>query len=534
MVFKMASLEARRTSESAISIAVVFLLFLVAVVIRLFFLFEILDYHAYFPKYLELSRRLIGELSPPIEVFYSSPFYIFLLALLKSFLSLKVEQIKFLQVIVGSLNVVLIYFAGKEFFNAKTGLLAAGLSIIYAPLILHDCSLLTATYVISFNLSGLIAFSKFLKSGKLVFLTLAGIFFGLSLITRPTIAIFIIILAGSLFFPGKIGLRRSLRFCSPLFVVICLLLVAPVTGFNHSRSGEWVWITNSGGWVFYCSNNRNSTGLGFYPPPELMKIGTKKYLTERRGIGYTEHLDSIAIAEEKTGRLLSHKEVSHYWFAQAVKEIAENRQKYLHLLARKCFYALNQFEAHDTQEATLDSWRMASIPLLNFGLIIPLAFIGIIFSNRAKKGARWILLFYLAAYFLSLIIFYNIPRFRLPMEPILLVYASYAIYILSDIIRLRQVKTLLIFGVVLVVLSLGTHLSDKAIKVHREVAMPNAVRLAQGTRLLKAGQVSQAIPLFKKNIELNPQDKAAHYSLGLAYQRLGNEDLAQREFERAK
>jgi Tfp pilus assembly protein PilF len=120
------------------------------------------------------------------------------------------------------------------------------------------------------------------------------------------------------------------------------------------------------------------------------------------------------------------------------------------------------------------------------------------------------------------------------MEPILLLFASHAIFLFFDIIRLQQIKTLLILGVLLVVLSLGTHLSDKVIKVHREVAMPNAVRLAQGTRLLKAGQVSQAIPLFTKIIELNPQDKAAHYSLGIAYQKLGNEELAQKEFERAQ
>lgn len=83
---------------------------------------------------------------------------------------------------------------------------------------------------------------------------------------------------------------------------------------------------------------------------------------------------------------------------------------------------------------------------------------------------------------------YTNSRFRLPMEPILLLFASHATF--WNIILLQEIKTLLALGVLLAILSLGTNFSDKDIEIHREVAMPNAVRLAQGTRLLKAGQVS--------------------------------------------
>jgi 4-amino-4-deoxy-L-arabinose transferase-like glycosyltransferase len=521
----MGCLGRKQASEAEFSITVPLLLFIAAAIIRVFFLLEVFDYHAYFPKYVELSRRFMGELSPPIEVFYSSPFYILLLAFLKSVVSLNVEQIKLLQAFVGSFNVVLIYFTAKEFFNSKIALLAAGLSVIYAPLILHDCSLLTATYVISFNLLGLITFSKFLKNGKIVFLALAGIFFGLSLITRPNVSLFIIIIAASLLFPRKIGLKRHSLLCFFLFVISFLLPVAPVAGLNYLRSGEWVWINNSGGWVFYCSNNRNSTGVGFHPPPELMKIGARNYLTRRIGIGYTEHLDSITIARERTGKHLFHKEVSHYWFARGLEEIKENPRRFFNFLARKSFYALNQFEAHDTLETTLDGWRMVSIPLLNFGMVIPFALVGIFFPNGVRKDTRWPLLFYLLSYFISLIIFYTIPRLRLPAEPILLLFASHAIFLFFDVIHLRKIKTLLILGTLLATFSLVTYVSDRNIQVHREIAMPNAVRLAQGTRLLKAGKVSQAIPLLKKIIELNPQDKTAQYCLEITYQKLGIENL---------
>lgn len=510
-----------QASETDISITVPLFLFIAAFSIRVFFLFVVFDYHAYFPKYVELAGRFVGELSPPIEIFYSSPFYIVLLAFLKSVCSLEVEQIKFFQILLGSFNVVLIYFAGKEFFNTKVAFLAAVLSIFYAPLILHDSSLLTATYVISFNLLGLLAFSRFLRCGGMLFLTLAGFSWGLSLITRPNIFLFIVIMAISLLFPRKIGLKKQSLLCFFVFLVSFLLPVVPVTGLNYLRSGELVWINNSGGWVFYCSNNRNSTGVGFHPPPELMKIGVRNYLTGRIGVGYTEHLDSITMARELTKEHLSHREVSRYWFVQGLEEIKKNPQRFFNLLAIKSFYALNHFEAHDTMETTLDDWRMASIPLLNFGMIISFALVGIIFLNGTKKNKRWLLIFYLLSYFLSLIIFYVIPRFRLPAEPVLLICASHAIFLFFDFIHLKKIKTILVLGMLLAIFSFVTHVSDRNIRLHREVAMPNAVRLAQGIRLLKIGEVSQAISLLEKILELNPEDKTARYCLEMAYQKLG-------------
>jgi len=120
----MKDLKRTYTGKSKKSITTILILFTSALVIRVFFLHEVFDYHGYFPKYVELARRLMGELSPRIEVFYSSPFYILLLAFLKSVLSLKIEQMKLLQVCVGSFNVVLIYCVGKEYFNSSIKLLS--------------------------------------------------------------------------------------------------------------------------------------------------------------------------------------------------------------------------------------------------------------------------------------------------------------------------------------------------------------------------------------------------------------------------
>lgn len=501
------------------------IIFLAAAAIRFFFLVRVFDYHAHFPKYIELARRFLGELQPPIEVFYSSPFYVLLIAFLRSVFSCGPEQIKCIQALTGSLNVVLIYLAGREFFSRKTALVAAGLASLYGPLILHDCSLLSETYVITFNLAGMLLLARFVRTGSRRSAALAGLCLGLGLATRPNMSIFAILVAVGLCF----RVTGRLRFSIPLFLAAVMVPTLPIAALNYLRSGEAVWLSNSGGWVMYCSNNRDSSGLGFYPPHEVMTIGVKNYLTMRKGIGYTEHLDSIMLARQRTGRLLSHKEVSRYWFSQGVAEIAAEPSRFLGLAARKCFYAVNQFEAHDTIETVRDSWRMAAVPLISFGMVMPLAVLGLIYCRRADCREAWMLHVYLASNLLFLAIFYVIPRFRLPAEPVLLLFAAQALVVIVRMVRERHARVLAAMAVVIGLAAPAVHLSDRTIRLHRDIAVPNAVRLSEGTHLMKTGHIAEAIALFKKNIELNPQDTAAHYCLGLAYRLLGDRANSQKE-----
>jgi len=494
------------------------MLFAAAAAIRLFFLFRVFDYHAHFPKYIELARRFLGELQPPIEVFYSSPLYILLLAGLRSCCGLSPEQIKIVQALAGSFNVVLVYFAGQAFFSHWAALAAAGLACLYGPFILHDCSLLSETYVITFNLAGMILLARHVRTADLRFALLAGLFLGLGLATRPNMALFVLLLAAGLLLrlPGR------LRLGLPLFLAAVMAPTLPITALNYLRSGEAVWLSNSGGWVLYCSNNRSSSGLGFYPPQELMTMGVQNYLGARSGIGYTEHLDSIQLARQRIGRPLAHREVSRYWFSRAVAEIAAEPGAFLRRAAKRCFYACNQFEAHDTVETVRDNWRMAGVPLITFGMLMPLAVAGIIFRRKADQSEVWILLVYLAAQLLFLAIFYVIPRFRLPADPVLLLFAAQALAVIAQAVRRRQAGLLAGMAAVISAVMPVVHLTDSAIRLHRDVAMPNAVRLAEGTRLLRSGRLSEAMLLFRKNIELNPQDAASRYCLERAARLLGD------------
>jgi 4-amino-4-deoxy-L-arabinose transferase-like glycosyltransferase len=518
--------EKTRANTAILSVRVLLLFFTAAFLVRFFFLFYVFDPNSFFVKYIELSRRFTGEILPPIEVFYSSPFYVLFISFLRSLFSFGAVQIKIVQIFFGSLNVVLIYFLGRMYFSKKTAVLAAAISVVYGPFILHDCSLLTATYVIFFNLLGIVLFSYFLNNKRTFCLVSAGLVFGLSLITRPNTAIFVIFLILILLFRKKDAQLKSRIGYVILFALAVFVPVLPVAGINYAGSGEPVLISNSGGWVFYCSNNRSSSGLGFFPPEELMLMSANKYFSEKRGLGYTEHLDAVDIARAKTGYALNHKGVSAYWFNRGLEEIIKDPKRFLKLSVKKCFYAVNRFEAHDTVQAINNSWKIALIPLAGFGLVAPLALTGVLFFRRTEKWS-FVLVLYLFSYLVSLTVLYVIPRFRLPAEPVLILFAAHAVFMIIENIRLRKLKTLVYAFILITVFSVLVNATDSSIYVHREIAMPNSVRFSQGTLLLKKGRADLAILFFKKNLELNPYDMASSYCLKLAYKKLNSLKVSQ-------
>jgi len=72
------------------------------------------------------------------EVFHQSPFYPYFLALLLGISKSSVGFVFFVQLILGSLQTLIIYWLGARLFNARTGLVAAALTALYGPFIFHE------------------------------------------------------------------------------------------------------------------------------------------------------------------------------------------------------------------------------------------------------------------------------------------------------------------------------------------------------------------------------------------------------------
>lgn len=517
---------------------------LLSVTIQLGILFYSFNPAMYFYKYWELGLRLRGIIAPPIEVFYSSPFYILLLAFFQV-LGLNYIQIQIIQVVLGALNCWLIYRAGTIYFNRPVGFIASLVAVCYGSFLIYNSSFLPTAWVVSFNLAGLICLGNYGRKKKVGWLIGAGIFIGFSIITRPNISVFLLLLLPWVAVSCRTGNRASSKqtcseesparlkskyrsddliqaekkwkcgvgriFC---LVIPAIMVVLPIAGLNFFHSGEFIPVTASGGWVFYCGNNERVKGFDFSPPPEMSNRISSYYVRSgNNSLSYLEHLVSREMAQERTGCDLNHGESSSFWLGEGIKFLSRNPGLYLKLLGKKLLSALNSYEPHDVPEVMVRADQLKAYSLIGAALIFPLALLGII-TCRPRTGGI-ILYLYLLSYLISFLMMYVIPRFRMPVVPLLILFAAAAGFKIYSQIRARQwiglVRNIIILFPLIVLVNIRT----PAIKRDRDIVRPAFIHEWKGLTFMKRGKREDAGDEFRKALELNPRSHQARYNLEL-------------------
>lgn len=535
------------------------LLFIISITVQLGVLFYLFNPSAFFYKYWELALRLRGVISPSVEVFYSSPFYICFLAFSQG-MGLNYLNIQILQVLLGAVNCWLIYRTGMLYFNRMVGYIASLAAVFYGPLIIYNSIFLPTVLVITFNVSSLICLGNFMKKNSSGWLIWAGIFLGLSMITRPNVAIFLFLLvlwllskprtlkddfalnseaeqSGVQSHPPEvraIGIKnqsRGMGTASPesgiwrtgvgralLLLLPAALVVLPVAGFNYLRSGEFIPVTASGGWVFYCSNNERVKGFDFSPPPELNKQVSAYYAQpEAAELSYLEHLLSREIAEQRDGSSLSHQEGSSFWFNEGVIFIRAHSGSYLKLLGKKLLASINGYEPHDVPEVIVRATVLRPYLLIGSALLFPIALLGLIIVRPRTGGT--ILYLYLISYLISFLLMYVIPRFRMAVVPVLLLFAAAAVKRLYDDTRGKQLMAVTRNVIILIFLAILVNISTPDIKRDREIVRPAFIHEWKGLTYMKRGEWKKSREEFRKALELNPRSYQAQLNLGLIRER---------------
>jgi tetratricopeptide (TPR) repeat protein len=165
---------------------------------------------------------------------------------------------------------------------------------------------------------------------------------------------------------------------------------------------------------FYIGNNQNASGL--YEP-----------LRQYRGDPRFERDDARLLAEQAERRQLTPREVSNYWLNQAISEIQAEPSRWFRLLAWKAFLTLHATEIVDAESERVharDSLLLRlMLPLLHFGILLPLAVLGIWLTRQ--DFVRWGTLYAIIIVFsLSVVVFYVMGRYRYPLVPVLTLFAA--------------------------------------------------------------------------------------------------------------
>jgi hypothetical protein len=194
------------------------------------------------------------------------------------------------------------------------------------------------------------------------------------------------------------GWRRRLGAVAAVAITAACIL-APWTIRNTRVHGMFVLISTQGGYELYKSNNPDATGILSFDHPHFIEVLDRRHSREKYP------------SEAARAQLFQ---------ADAVRFILENPYRFAEL----CFIRFIQF------------WKLYSprVPLINslaviasLGLALPFFFIQVI-RRGWRPGPEMLLLLVILCHTAVHVIYISIVRYRIPIEPMIVVMAIQGFY----------------------------------------------------------------------------------------------------------
>jgi tetratricopeptide (TPR) repeat protein len=486
--------------------------------------------------YDEWAQRIAGGEWIGTDVFYQAPLYPYFLGLIYKLFGHSLLVVRIIQALVGSGSCALLALAGARFFSPRVGLIAGFALAIYAPAIFFDGLIQKSVLDLFF-----LALSLWLLGGVVDdpriprrWLGLGAAMGALSL-TRENALVFIVVILGWLLVgrfdvlsavpAGRKGARTRPAWngavrarLAATFVAGLAIVLLPVAIRNYAVGGGFYLTTSQFGPNFFIGNNPQADGT---------------YMSLRFGRGAPEYerTDATELAEHAVGRSLSPAEVSSYWTTRALDFITGRPGDWLTLMGRKVLLLVNATEMVDTEAQ--ESHAEWSWPLRiggwfgHFGLLMPLGVIGLALCWRERRRLA-VLYVMLAVYAASVVMFYVFARYRLPLVPLLLLFASAGIVVLPAWLRSAGAATrgALAAAVIVTAIVCNWPLLSKPL-------MMAITETNLAVALQSEGRNDEAAAHYARAIEIRPDYAPAYNNLGVLQRATGHVDQAIATYERA-
>ncbi len=516
-----ASTDSRGTSPSPLSRSSVFLIFTVALVIRLVHSWQIqASPFADFllgdsASYDRWAQELAGGDWFGSDVFYQAPLYPYFLGAIYALVGTETFIVRIVQALLGASSAALLALAGARFFSPRVGL-GAGIALaVYAPAIFMDATLQKSVLDLFLLVALLWLISLAIDSSPPPRLWLtAGASLGALGLSRENALVLLGALAVWFLLDARDWTRRLALVAGGLAIVLI-----PVAARNAVIGGEFHLTTSQFGPNFYIGNN--GTADGTYRP---LRFGRGDPLFERR--------DATELAEEATGQKLSPSAVSRYWTSRTLADIVDSPRRWLGLLARKALLTINAIEVVDTESQYAHAEH--SVPLAatgwltHFGVLIPLALVGLTATWRRRTVLAPLYLMF-AFYAASVVGFYVFARYRYPLVPFVLLFATAGGNYLWSTFRRESAlawRPTVIATVIIITIAANWPLLSK-----------NRMRAVSYNSLATAyreqGGIDDAIRWYEHAISIDPNHAAAHSNLASALTGNGATARAIEHYERA-
>ncbi len=485
----------------------------VALALRLafYFLNKAFNPTFYFPVmdslyHHEWALDLVAGGTPGTDAFFRGPMYPYFLAALYKISGNSIAFAVFVHHILGALTAGFVYLTARELFARRVALVAGLMVALYWVLVYMEGDLLVETLFIFFNSLSLYLLTAGIKRKHWAWLAAGGLALGLATITRPSVMVFFPAIPLAIWLANRAKTRvaaparaRGWVAQSVVVAIAVAVPIMPVMIRNYQVAHAIVPVGASGGVNFFIGNNPASDGSTAIVP------GT-------RADWWGGYEDAIAIAEKDLGRKLKLSEVSDYYFDRGLKYIKTNPNEATALMAKKfqMFWGAGE-RAND--KYIYFFWHLAKmkyLPLPGFWLVAPLGMLGAVLLWPRRRD---LVMFYLfvGLYSIGVIAFFVNARFRLPIVPVLCLFAAYGGVYLWRAFREKQfgfVKALVIFAAAAALVN-SDYLYQKQMRAYSD-AFSN---YTLGNAYLKMGNKGTALAHYTRADEINRELPTPAYGL---------------------
>ncbi len=415
-----------------------------------------------------------------------------------------------------SLCLVLYGICRRAFQKKSVGLIAALIYAAYGTAVFYTGIVLGASLA-SFLLALTVYFLMGVRQrtgSKTV--PAAGFIYGAGVLIRPNCLFLLPLFFVWFLSSGAKYIHPRRRWKNLLLFGMGFVLILIPFSYRHYR------ITGIPGLPF------GNGGFNFYVGNHPGADGTYTYLEGISSAPDSQIKSSINRASREIGMRADLTGASGYWLNNGLDFVRAEPLEYLQLLGRKflLFWNYQEIGQNIDYEFARRFAAVTRLPLFNFGLIAPLAALGLFFAVRDRAGKSLLpalsLLFYMAA----VIVFFVSSRYRLPAVPLITVVSAYGAYRLIKMFSAlpeSPLKAFILPGAILAGAIAVVFLPLSPFDPGRYRAWS---RTMLGNVYFERGRFQEGIAEYQKALAHNPGDPIALNQLGNAYWKLGQRERA--------
>ena len=395
----------------------IIIVFAIAFIIRIIHLNSYTSYPAFdFPVgghtgYIMMALKILdGDILGGTEIFYdNSPIYYYILAGMFKIFGIDFYAIRFVQILIGSLNCYLIALIAFHYFGLTAALVSGIIAAFYGPFIFYDAEIIVLPWVLFFCLLAILIIVKN-NAFRNIYWVYSGILIGAAVMGRPNLILFPVLLL--LYFLYGKAFKKNLPQRLRSYVWLCMgILLFPSIFLirNYAVSGEVHFLNPSAGHNFYFGHKKDAS----------------PYFNESLIFRGAILLKYKEIAESHEKRTLTAGEVSDYWHKKGLANIMAHPYDEFKLALKKTLYFFSDqvmptyFNYYFNRNYSVVLKRCA----LTFGFIFPLAILGFFLTRENASKLMVIYLFFLTSFF-SVILIFVIERLRIPGVPVVIIFSS--------------------------------------------------------------------------------------------------------------